>query len=116
MTNDADDLRNVDAEVKQYFKDKRERAENSVLALKQLFDNEKYWDIEDYIVLRSLQGLFESMIRDVDRWETPDNVLHDISALCRVIKIHMVPSEYDEYMQTIRDGIWKKAWKYDSDY
>jgi hypothetical protein len=56
------------------------------------------------------------MIRDVDRWETPDNVLHDISALCRVIKIHMVPSEYDEYMQTIRDGIWKKAWKYDSDY
>ena len=101
------DMNGINEEVRDYFKKKQEKAEKFVNFVREFFDTDSYWEVEDFIIVRALKSQFESMIKDPDYYETPDNVAADLAAMARVLKFFMVHTEYDDFMMRVRDGAWR---------
>ena len=101
------DMNGINEEVRDYFKKKQEKAEKFVNFVREFFDTDSYWEVEDFIIVRALKCQFESMIKDPDYYETPDNVAADLAAMARVLKFFMVHTEYDDFMMRVRDGAWR---------
>ena len=101
------DMNGINEEVRDYFKKKQEKAEKFVNFVREFFDTDSYWEVEDFIIVRALKSQFESMIKDPDYYETPDNVAADLAAMARVLKFFMVHTEYEDFMMRVRDGAWR---------
>ena len=100
------DMDGINEEVRDYFKKKQEKAEKFVNFVREFFDTDSYWEVEDFIIVRALKTQFESMLKDPDRYETPDNVAADLAAMARVLKFFMMHKDYEEFMMRVRDGAW----------
>ena len=100
------DMNGINEEVRDYFKKKQEKAEKFVNFVREFFDTDSYWEVEDFIIVRALKTQFESMLKDPDRFETPDNVAADLAAMARVLKFFMMHKDYEEFMMRVRDGAW----------
>lgn len=100
------DMNGINEEVREYFKKKQQKAEKFVNFVREFFDTDSYWEVEDFIIVRALKTQFESMLKDPDRYETPDNVAADLAAMARVLKFFMMHKDYEEFMMRVRDGAW----------
>ena len=100
------DMNGINEEVRDYFKKKQEKAEKFVNFVREFFDTDSYWEVEDFIIVRALKTQFESMLKDPDRFETPDNVAADLAAMARVLKFFTMHEDYEEFMMRVRDGAW----------
>ena len=100
------DMNGINEEVRDYFKKKQEKAEKFVNFVREFFDTDSYWEVEDFIIVRALKTQFESMLKDPDRYETPDNVAADLAAMARVLKFFMMHKDYEEFMMRVRDNAW----------
>lgn len=100
------DMNGINEEVRDYFKKKQQKAEKFVNFVREFFDTDSYWEVEDFIIVRALKTQFESMLKDPDRYETPDNVAADLAAMARVLKFFMMHKDYEEFMMRVRDGAW----------
>ena len=101
------DMTGINEEVRDYFKKKQEKAEKFVNFVREFFDTDSYWEVEDFIIVRALKCQFESMLKDPDRMETPDNVAADLAAMARVLKFFMMHKDYEDFMMRVRDGAWR---------
>ena len=101
------DMNGINEEVREYFKKKQQKAEKFVNFVREFFDTDSYWEVEDFIIVRALKTQFESMLKDPDRYETPDNVAADLAAMARVLKFFMMHEDYEEFMMRVRDGAWR---------
>ncbi len=101
------DMNGINEEVRDYFKKKQEKAEKFVNFVREFFDTDSYWEVEDFIIVRALKCQFESMLKDPDRMETPDNVAADLAAMARVLKFFMMHKDYEDFMMRVRDGAWR---------
>ena len=101
------DMNGINEEVRDYFKKKQEKAEKFVNFVREFFDTDSYWEVEDFIIVRALKTQFESMLKDPDHFETPDNVVADLAAMARVLKLFMMHKDYEEFMMRVRDGAWR---------
>ena len=100
------DMNGINEEVREYFKKKQQKAEKFVNFVREFFDTDSYWEVEDFIIVRALKTQFESMLKDPDRYETPDNVAADLAAMARVLKFFMMHKDYEEFMMRVRDNAW----------
>ena len=100
------DMNGINEEVREYFKKKQQKAEKFVNFVREFFDTDSYWEVEDFIIVRALKTQFESMLKDPDRMETPDNVAADLAAMARVLKFFMMHKDYEEFMMRVRDNAW----------
>ena len=101
------DMTGINEEVRDYFKKKQEKAEKFVNFVREFFDTDSYWEVEDFIIVRALKSQFESMLKDPDYYETPDNVAADLAAMARVLKFFMMHKDYEDFMMRVRDGAWR---------